>query len=216
MYNINNQTDYWNKVAETKTFTHPLDTGLLEQYFRPGDKILDYGCGYGRLTNELYMAGYKNITGVDTSAALIDRGKKAFPYLPLELIETPSSLEFPDESFDLILLFAVLTCIPSNKAQRELLTLLREKLKKGGAVYISDYYLQDSRVEAETYAMLDDDKNNYGVFTLPEGATFRHHTKKWISELLKEFTIVSEKTVEVKTMNGHAADAFQILATRVL
>jgi hypothetical protein len=61
---------------------------------------------------------------------------------------------------------------------------------------------------------LNGDKDNYGVFTLPEGATFRHHTREWIAELLTDFKIMEERAVAVRTMNGHIAEAFQIVAMR--
>ena len=88
-------------------------------------------------------------------------------------------------------------------------------LKNGGILYISDYYLQQSRLEVKQYEYFEDAKDNYGVFTLHEGVTFRHHTREWIMELLRPFEMVSEKIVEVTTMNGHSAEAFQIVARRM-
>ena len=70
------------------------------------------------------------------------------------------------------------------------------------------------RIEVSEYTSLNNDQYNYGVFSLPEGAMFRHHAKEWIKELLKDLEIVSEKIIIVKTMNGHAAEAFQILARK--
>lgn len=105
-----------------------------------------------------------------------------------------------------------MTCIPSKSGQKELINILKNKLAPNGLLYISDYYLQDNRSEVKEYKNLDEDTNNYGVFTLPEGAAFRHHTREWIMELQEEFKLVSEKIVDVKTMNGHTAKAFQIVA----
>lgn len=214
MQSLNNQKEYWDKVATTKTFTHPLDLLLVNDNFKKDFTILDYGCGYGRLTNEFNANGFKNITGVDTSRELIKRGKELYPGLNLLHINAPEELDHSEASYDAVVLFAVLTCIPSNAAQKELLHILAKNLKKGGLVYISDYYLQPNREEVKKYTFLNNDKNNYGVFTLPEGVVFRHHTKEWIRELLQDFEIISEKVITVKTMNGHAAEAFQILAKR--
>jgi hypothetical protein len=49
------------------------------------------------------------------------------------------------------------------------------------------------------------------VFTLPEGVIFRHHTKEWIKELLKNFQVIHENKLAVKTMNGNIAEAFQMI-----
>ena len=212
--NLDNQTAYWNKVAESKTFTHPLDISILRNYLRPDSVILDYGCGYGRLVKELNHAGFINVRGFDTSNALINRGKKEND-LPLFHIHSSLDLPVQDQTAEGILLFAVLTCIPSNQGQIDLIEMLNNKLKPNGILYISDYYLQNDSTEMERYSHLNEDQNNYGIFSLPEGATFRHHTKEWISELTKGFKTLVEKPVEVKTMNGHAAMAFQLVLQKL-
>jgi hypothetical protein len=98
--------------------------------------------------------------------------------------------------------------------QMELMDILFSKLKPGGIIYISDYYLQTDSIEVERYNYLNNDKQNFGVFTLLEGAIFRHHTHEWIKHLLKDFQIVNENMIEVKTMNGNSAEAFQIIAKK--
>jgi len=214
MSSINNQKQYWDSVAATKIFTHPLDAELVNNYFKKNFRILDYGSGYGRLTNEFYTEGFVNITGVDTSSALIKRGTGLFPGLNFLHIDKPSALNSFDNNYDAVVLFAVLTCIPSNAGQKDLINILSNRLKKGGFLYISDYYLQKDRIEVSEYGSFNNDLSNYGVFSLPEGAIFRHHTKQWIKELLKDLEIVSEKIIPVKTMNGHPAEAFQILVRK--
>lgn len=211
---INNQQEYWNKVASVKTFTHPVDLNFIASLVDKTAPILDFGCGYGRLTQELYAAGYKNIVGVDTSAELIKRGSTSFPALNLIAITHAHALPIPPASVDMILLFAVLTCIPSNAAQQDLIGVLDEALKPGGFLYISDYYLQADLTEVKQYGYFENDPDNYGVFTLKEGAIFRHHTHAWIKNLLQSFELISEKIIEVKTMNGHVAEAFQIVVRK--
>ncbi len=208
---LSNQAAYWNKVAKTKQFTHPIDIGLLEKYVDKTSVILDYGCGYGRLVNELQANGFTNVTGFDTSVELIARGEQVGN---IYHIGSPHELLVADDSVEGILLFAVLTCIPLNKDQVELIEILWNKLKPGGIMYISDYYLQTDTSEVRRYENLNDDENNYGVFSLFEGATFRHHTREWIVELLSRFDIKEEWSVPVKTMNGHEATAFQVIAEK--
>jgi SAM-dependent methyltransferase len=211
MDNIDNQTEYWNKVAYTKIFTHPVNMELLSWFTKKDEKIVDYGCGYGRIVKQLIDSGY-NIVGYDTSVEMIKKGKDQI--IPVDHINQPNELPIADNSVDCILLFAVLTCIPSNFGQSELIKLLRSKLKPGGVLYVSDYYLMPDFVEVGLYECLNNDYENYGVFTLPEGVTFRHHSKNWISKLLKDFKILYETLIEVKTMNGHYAEAFQVIAKK--
>ena len=211
--NLDNQKEYWNEVAEIKTFTHPIDIELINQFLNKQSIIVDFGCGYGRIVKELTDLEFENISGFDTSKELIARGKTE-NNLALYHIENPTDLKLEDNSVDCIILFAVLTCIPSNEGQNSLIHLLRSKLKKGGVIYISDYYIQEKSVEVGRYEYLNDDKNNFGVFKLPEGVTFRHHTKEWIKTLMNDFEILIENPIIVKTMNGNIADAFQIIGKK--
>lgn len=207
---IDNQTKYWDMVANQKEFTHPLNTDLLKRYFRIEKKIVDYGCGYGRTVSQLLELGYRDVVGYDTSKELITRGTSS-SILPIFHITSPKELPIADNSLDGIILFAVLTCIPSNKGQFELINTLYSKLKSGGIIYISDYYLQNNSSEMQRYEYLKEDVDNFGVFTLKEGVIFRHHPKEWITQLLKDFTILEETQIEVRTMNGNNAEAFQLI-----
>lgn len=211
--NLDNQKEYWDKVAEIKTFTHPIDLEIINTFLNKQSKIVDFGCGYGRIVKQLTDLGFENVCGFDTSIELISRGISE-NNLTLYHIENPTVLKLENNSVDCIILFAVLTCIPSNEGQINLINLLLSKLKKGGIIYISDYYLQENSVEVERYEYLNDDKSNYGVFKLPEGATFRHHTKEWIKTLTKEFEILIENPLIVKTMNGNTAKGFQIIGRK--
>lgn len=206
---IDNQKEYWDRVAPQKTFTHPLDVDLLSKYVEKRATVIDFGCGYGRIVSALIESGFSNVIGYDTSNELIQRGKP--PLLPILHINTSFDLPVTDNSVDCFLLFAVLTCIPSNSGQTDLIALLQSKLKPGGVIYISDYYLQDNKLSKSRYTHFNHDKDNFGVFCLPEGATLRHHTKAWIDHLVKNFRIKEEKIIEVKTMNGNSARAFQMM-----
>mgnify|MGYP000502854970 CR=1 FL=1 len=207
---IDNQIAYWDSVAQTKTFTHPLNIALLSKYISPADKIVDFGCGYGRLVQELTDLHFKNVSGFDTSKDLIKRGQQN-GILTISQINNADALPLDNNSVDCFLLFAVLTCIPSNQAQKKLIHILQSKLKPKGIIYISDYYLQDNLSEVKRYEYLNGDKNNFGTFSLPEGATFRHHTKKWIAELTQDFETNEHDYIDVKTMNGNDAKAFQLI-----
>lgn len=211
--NLESQAEYWDRVADTKTFTHPVDHDLLSKIATRSSAIIDHGCGYGRVVQELNDAGYTNVKGFDTSAKLIMRGR-ANGVMNIWHMDDPGDMPVPDGSADLILLFAVLTCIPANHDQDKLVALLLRKLKPGGMIYISDYYLQEETTEVSRYTYFDDDKDNYGVFHLPEGATFRHHTREWIMALFSKFNIVEEHAIDVTTMNGHKAKAFQMVVRK--
>lgn len=209
---IDNQNAYWDRVAVQKTFTHPLNIDLLLKYIVNSAIVIDYGCGYGRIVSELIESGFSNVEGFDTSIEFIKKGKQK--HLPIHHILTPEDLPLENNSVDCFLLFAVLTCIPSNFGQLGLMSLLHSKLKPGGFIYISDYYLQENEISKSRYTFFNNELDNFGVFSLPEGVTFRHHTREWIARLVKDFSIQHEQLIEVKTMNGNLAEAFQLMVKK--
>jgi SAM-dependent methyltransferase len=200
---MDTQSAYWNSVADHKTFTHPLELSLLEPFVNKQSCIIDYGCGYGRIVELLINNGFNNVNGYDTSVKLNERGHRG-GIRNIAYFSTIETLPIVENTADCFILFAVLTCIPENKNQRRVIDTLFTKLKPGGILYISDYYIQSDFSEVRQY-------DNNGVFVLPEGAIFRHHSKKWIQSLLHKFTIKKEHLISVQTMNGNTVEAFQLI-----
>jgi len=212
MNNLDQQAEYWDRVALEKTFTHPLDTALVGSFLSAGSRILDYGCGYGRLAAQLRDAGYASVTGLDVSPRMIERGLSEFPGLDLRASFGPP-LPFGDESFDLVLLFAVLTSIPSDRGQTGLIGEIERILAPGGFIYASDYP-QDDEKNLARYRENREKFGRYGVFELSDGGVMRHHDKAWLDGLLGGFETVSKKEISVSTMNGSSALAFQFFGRK--
>ncbi|MEV4282840.1 class I SAM-dependent methyltransferase [Actinoplanes xinjiangensis] len=202
---------YWDTTGATKTFTHPVHREWLAGTDRAA-RVLDYGCGYGRVMAELNDLGFGEVSGADVSATLIARGRRARPDLRFELITSPPVLDHPAGSFDVIVLFAVLTCVPDDAAQRGLVAELRRLLTAGGLLYLSDLVLQPDARSRRRYAARA--CTPYGVFTTDDGAVCRHHDPEYLRHLLADFHVAAERHIEVPTMNGNRAAAIQLLAHR--
>lgn len=213
MRDINNQSDYWDDVAWKKEFTHEVSLRLLRESLPFNSRILDFGCGYGRVCQKLVQAGYRDVVGVDSSSEMIRRGHQQFPHLTLEAIG-PSGLSYPPDSFDAVLLIAVLTCVPEDSGQRALMASLKGLLRVGGLIYISDYLIQSDERNRERYQQHFAEFGNYGVFRLPEGAVVRHHTRDWIESLTGDFEDFDVAEVEAVTMNGHATRALRYVGRK--
>jgi SAM-dependent methyltransferase len=214
MADLDQQTEYWNSAgAAGKTFTHPLEPSWLSE-LDPGARILDYGCGYGRLSGELRQLGFEAVEGVDLSPALIARAQEQWPDLRFSVIDTPPTLPYPDESFDAVLLFAVLTCIPTDTGQRDLAAELRRLLRPGALLYLSDMCIQDDERNRPRYTRNAARYGVYGVFETDDGAVCRHHEPDWLRELLTGFDLVAEQKISVRTMNGNPARITQLLVRR--
>ena len=207
------QIAYWDGPGAVKSFAHPVDIETLRVLIGHDARVLDYGCGYGRVMEILYQNGYTSLVGVDTSSAMVKRGRALFPHLALRVLTAPS-LPFPDDTVDAALLFAVLTCIPPDQAQREVVSELRRVLRPGGILYISDFPLQSDARNQGRYRDYEAKYGVYGVFETSDGGVFRHHESAWITGLLDGFEVVRTTELRVTTMDHHPADAFQIFARK--
>ncbi|MEU6199378.1 class I SAM-dependent methyltransferase [Streptomyces sp. NPDC047061] len=210
------QTAYWDAAATTKTFTHPLHMPWLDGVDRRA-AVLDHGCGYGRTMHALQQQGFTELRGVDTSPGMISRARTLHPTLRFAVAAPPPMPDHPDASVDVVLLFAVLTCIPDDDAQRRLVGELSRVLKPGGLLYVSDLLLQDDERNRDRYARFAARNGTYGVhgvFETGDGAVCRHHPSDWFTSLLADFEIADTRRITVATMNGHESEGIQLLARK--
>lgn len=216
---------YWEAAGASKDFTHALDPELLAAYVPRAARVLDYGCGYGRLTAELTALGYAEVHGVDPSRAMIERGRRAHPGLRSRLahqtaIPLPRADGYADGSYDAALLFVVLNCVPDDADQRAIVRELARLVRPGGVLYVSDVPVQGDPRNVRRYdehaAQAPPGGPPYGVFTTPDGGLFRHHAPGHVRELLHAhgFAVEEERTGHSATLRGHTAGHVQTIARR--
>ncbi|MFB8237984.1 class I SAM-dependent methyltransferase [Kitasatospora purpeofusca] len=207
------QSAYWNSTGTTKTFGHPLNP-VWAARIDPEAALLDYGCGYGRLAGDLLGLGFRDIEGVDVAPELIARARAEQPAARFTVLADSPRLDRPDGSYDAAFLFAVLTCVPDDDAQRALVAELHRVLRPGGLLHISDYLLQPDERNQERYRRFEARFGRFGVFETGDGAVCRHHTRDWLDGLFAGFDPVDARELPVQTMNGRPATATQLLLAR--
>lgn len=208
------QKDYWNKAASYKEFTTPFKIQLFSEYVGRQDKILDIGCGYGRTLNELSLQGFKNLYGIDFSQNMIERGNLEYPDLNLSQ-QNNKNIPFEDNTFDAVILIAVLTCIINDKDQTFLFDEIKRVLKPNGIIYMNDFLINTDERNLTRYKKYKDKYNKYGIFELPEGAILRHHEVNWIETLTSTFNKIKIEKVTYITMNGNKSNGFYYLGSNV-
>jgi SAM-dependent methyltransferase len=208
-----NQQAFWNAVAATKEFSHPLDLARFSTLVPRDARVLDYGCGYGRVCRELRHAGYANIVGVDPASRMIDRARAENPEITFQPLDN-TALPLGAASFDAVVLFSVLTCIVDDDAQRAVVRKVERALRPGGIVYVSDILLQEDERNRKRYETGLRAFGRYGVFELEPGVMFRHLPRIWVEELMSDFAPVEFVKIDVTTMNGNPAKAFQYWGTK--
>ncbi|PKH07229.1 class I SAM-dependent methyltransferase [Moritella sp. Urea-trap-13] len=186
----------WNDVAYKVEFNLEIINELLTDRLPSSSQVLDFGCGYGRITNQLHGLGFKNITGVDSSLEMINRGTNEFPYLELNhVMGTP--LPFPDESFDAVISCAVFTCIRDQKIRANVVSELLRILKPNGVIYLAEFCADESV-----------------LFTSGVGVPMWHGTQADIKSIVSEFKIEKSLVINNQTMTGHNSKACHVVARK--
>lgn len=93
---------------------------------RPGERILDLGCGTGHLTAQMAAAGAQ-VVGIDSAPSMIEQARRLHPLLRFELADA-RHFAFP-EPFDAVFSNAVLHWIPEPD---QVAACVAAALKPGG------------------------------------------------------------------------------------
>ncbi|MDP1845399.1 MAG: methyltransferase domain-containing protein [Candidatus Moranbacteria bacterium] len=145
------------KFSGTRAFMW-RDLEFMKHEVNPDDKVLDFGCGNGRLAGFLEN-NYQEFTGVDISQKLIDIAKQRYHSEKTEFIKvSPISkrsdcatkkecgqasfaLPFKDDYFDVVFSIAVFHHFPSKKYALKIAKELHRVLKPGGKIVITVWNL---------------------------------------------------------------------------
>ena len=136
-YLLNKTNEDYNLIADHFASTRMFpskDLKELGNYAQPGDKILDLGCGSGRLFAVLKDKQVEYV-GVDNCEKLIKISQKDYP--GTRFITTDGlNLPFSADSFDKIYCIAVLHHIPSSELRLAFLKEARRVLKPTGILIL--------------------------------------------------------------------------------
>ncbi|MEV7403833.1 class I SAM-dependent methyltransferase [Streptomyces sp. NPDC091267] len=118
-----------------------------------GSRILELGCGAGRVTHPLLRRGF-DVTAVDESEQMLEQVRGA------RTVRSPiESLDLGDETFDVVMLASFLVHTGDHRVRDGLLRTCRRYVRDGGAVLIQregqDYHtrLPRERVEPAGYTV---------------------------------------------------------------
>jgi len=116
--------------------------GDFNRYVKPGDRVLDVGCGNGRMA-EVSRESKIEYLGVDQSEELIKIARERFGAEPWASFETADvlNLEKYKNQFDLVLCIAVLHHLPSAALRAQAVENLAGALRPGGRLIIYNWNL---------------------------------------------------------------------------
>jgi tRNA (cmo5U34)-methyltransferase len=135
------------ETGQQATIDAPLVLDLIgaaaKSHLRPGDRILDLGCGAGNLTLKLLQeAGPMECHLADLSQPMLDRALQRVTDAGCISVETHQSdlrdLSFSGGTFDCIVAGAVLHHLRDDADWEKTFAALHHWLKPGGRLYVSD------------------------------------------------------------------------------
>lgn len=206
---------YWDDQAATAHFALAFDLARVKETVPQTARVLDLGCGYGRCLGQLAAAGYTDLHGVDPSAEMIERARRDLPHADFGVLDGLPSL-LPEASFDLVLLIAVLTCVPADEDQRALVSEAARLLAPGGLLCVTDFLIFENDRNSKRYRAGEERGLPRGVFDTDDSMRHRHHDPKWVEALLVEFESIAWREIAVETRHGNPGLAFEYIGKRMM
>ncbi len=115
------------------------DTEELSKYVKGGDKVLDWGCGNGRLYG-LFENKTISYLGIDNCRGLIEKAQEKYPNVDFEI-----GSDVPYNSFDKIYAIASWHHLPSQNLREKKLIEFHDSLKSGGYLLLTTWNLRQSK-----------------------------------------------------------------------
>jgi SAM-dependent methyltransferase len=126
--------DFWaDAPADPEPWAWERRRALLLAEARPGDRVLDLGCGAGRFVAALRDAGCEPV-GVEIAEAALERARVNVPGADLRLLEDDGSLPLEHGSVDLVWCSEVLEHVADTA---HFLLEVRRVLRPGGRLLVT-------------------------------------------------------------------------------
>ena len=127
----------YNRIALhfTRSRGFVWDIAGLDKYVVPGERVLDLGCGNGRLY-KIFKDKKTDYVGVDNSSELIKIAQENYPHLNFQVADA-LELPFPDNHFDKVYSIRALHCFPSEEFRAQFFTEAGRVLKPGGTLILT-------------------------------------------------------------------------------
>lgn len=120
---------------------------LVDAMAGRGSRVLDAGCGPGRLCGALHRRGH-TVVGVDVDPALIDAAREDHPG-PRYYVDDLAEMELDEDPFDLVLCAGNVMVFLAPGSEPRVLQRLRSHTREGGRVVIG--YRRDGTYPDERF-----------------------------------------------------------------
>lgn len=195
MTDFNRVTNYYKDFDEQNRllkdfsgkFEYKMTMRILNKYISNGKKILDLGGASGIYTFPLAKQG-NYLTLADLSPKLIEQAKEKIKTEKINNIiscdvENAVSLSYPDEEFDIVLLFGPLYHLLEKNEREKCIKEVYRVLKNGGLVFASFIpYLSGSIAIIDRYFRHHDQVTIYNLEETFKSGKFINNSSKGFQE----------------------------------
>src|SRR3989338_3115660 len=187
----------------------------FKPFIEPGQRVLDWGCGNGRLlylldevltTKAFGQSGTERLEylGVDQSEEMLKIAKHSFTRLmedgQVQFFSTAQSeKKFPADFFDVAYLIASLHHLPDSVGRFDLLKQIFYELKPGGRLFVSVWNLESEWAETQKRKWTELAPNDYlipwknGAGEVLADRYYHSFTSTELDELVKAAGFTIEK-----------------------
>jgi len=159
--------DFWaDAPPDPEPWAWERRRALLLGEARPGERVLDLGCGAGRFVAALRDAG-SDVVGVEIARAALERARAVAPGADLRLLADDGSIPLEHGSVDLVWCSEVLEHVADGS---HLLQEARRVLRPGGRILVTVPF--HGRVQAALIALL-----RFDAHFDPQGQHLRFFTR---------------------------------------
>lgn len=137
------------EFSQTRHYSWPEFKFFEKHLQEPQLKILDLGCGNGRLVN--FLDKNHQYTGVDISSNLIKQAKKLHPKHKFQVGDMLDLSDLHNEHFDRLICVAAFHHIPSQKSRLEALKNMYTALKPDGTLILTVWNLWQPKYRKYVY-----------------------------------------------------------------
>jgi SAM-dependent methyltransferase len=167
--------EFWaDAPADPEPWAWERRRSLLLAQVRPGERVLDLGCGAGRFVAALRVAGADPV-GVELAEAALERARRKAPGADLRLVEPDGSLPLEHASVDLVWCSEVLEHVADTA---QVLLEVRRVLRPGGRLLVTVPF--HGRVKAALIALA-----RFDAHFDPLGQHLRFYTRSSLATSLR-------------------------------
>ena len=194
----------------------------LARYANSGDRILDLGCGNGRLL-QIFNDINVDYVGIDNSEKLIEMAKKEYPDRKFQVADA-LKLPFPDNYFDKVYSVAVFHHIPSVELRSQFLKEAKRVLKPNGFLILTVWNLWQwiwwkANVKYLALKILGLSNLDFRDVFVPWGKSCQRYihgfTKKELTISIEKAGFKAEKAGIIKRQAGRGSNIYVVAKNKI-